>query len=107
MAFLNNGKVTQAIALEYDKNTKAFIQEYECEVLIKNNELSLSFVLDDGNFGGYKGKLVSENCYKLKSTTSDKDTATLTLITEDDYSTLDGFLFEENEEKEWIIEETL
>ncbi|OOF45821.1 hypothetical protein BKK52_11960 [Rodentibacter trehalosifermentans] len=92
-------------AREYDNGE--LIHDYPVEVRIKDNELTVEYQDDEGNYYQYKGEKKKRNIYELISTESSNDKATVSLfIDEDDHTlTIEGILIEGGSKKEWIIEE--
>ncbi|MFA9489417.1 MULTISPECIES: hypothetical protein [unclassified Mannheimia] len=96
----------ELIATEFDlENGGEHIQDYEVEIRVKDNELTIEYQDVNGGYHQYKGVEIAQDTYELTSTENPRNTATMTLyIYEDELLTIEGELIEDNHKKGWVIE---
>ena len=94
------------IATEFDVESDKYIQEYEVEIRVKGNELTIEYRDNEGDYHQYKGIETSEpDTYELTSTENPANKAKVSLfIDEEKFLSIEGDLIEDNHKKQWIIE---
>lgn len=93
------------IATEFDVESGEYIQEYEVEIRVKGNELTIEYRDNEGDYHQYKGIETETDIYELTSTENPTNKAIVSLfIDEEEFLSIEGDLIEDNHKKEWIIE---
>lgn len=93
------------IATEFDVESGEYIQEYEVEIRVKGNELTIEYRDNEGDYHQYKGIETETDIYELTSTENPTNKAIVSLfIDEEEFLSIEGTLIEDNHKKEWIIE---
>lgn len=93
------------IATEFDVESGECIQEYEVEIRVKGNELTIEYRDNEGDYHQYKGIETETDIYELTSTENPTNKAIVSLfIDEEEFLSIEGDLIEDNHKKEWIIE---
>lgn len=95
----------ELIAREFDVETGEYIQEYEVEIRVKGNELTIEYRDNEGDYHQYKGMKTNTDIYELISTENPTNKAIVSLfIDEEEFLSIEGDLIEDNHKKAWIIE---
>lgn len=96
----------ELIAREFDVETGEYIQEYEVEIRVKGNELTIEYRDNEGDYHQYKGIETETDIYELTSMENHTNKAIVSLfIDEEEFLSIEGELIEDNHKKEWIIEQ--
>lgn len=94
-------------ALEYTLNTDEVIEDYPVQVIIKDKELTIEYQDYEGNYYQYKGSKIESDKYQLISSQAPQNYASVSLfIDEENTLTIEGTLFEDGQQKEWLIEDS-